>query len=122
MANYYLKCLGIIHWRLRGAENKAIEPVVYVLKREGQACLYLIAEPRNTAESELFAKIAAASGLKVVEASLDVVKSTMLPILGFGPLNLANKSLICLPALGQLINSVELKRQVWQSLRQVLAI
>ena len=122
LRNYYLKCLGIIHWRLREPENTAPSPRVYRLKREGRACVYLVAEPKTAAESELFDKIAAAGGLKVDQALFDEVKEANSPVLAFGSLRLTSKSLISLPALGQLLNSIELKREVWGVLKGVVAL
>lgn len=120
MANYYLKSLGIIHWRLRESENSPVQPLIYALRRESQPCAYLAAEAQNAVETELFSKIAAASGLAVSLASQDELNATSLPVLAFGSPRFAAKSLISLPALKDLVNSTELKRQVWQVLKGVV--
>lgn len=121
MANYYLKSLGIIHWRLREPENSPVQPLVYALLRENQPCAYLMAQAQNAAETELFGKIAAASGLVVAPVSEDELGTICVPVLVFGSLRFTTKSLISLPALKDLLNSTELKRQVWQVLKGIIA-
>lgn len=120
MANYYLKCLGIIPWCLRQAQNNSNLLKSYQLRRAGQAVAYLVADPKTGAEAELFTKIVAAAGLEYSELLNSEYQGTELPVLSFGSIGIQNKSLISLPSLSQLMNSVALKREVWGVLKSLV--